>query len=60
MYNIPIYFCNIDIKHLKHTIATSRCNAYNIRLKADATLEHASQTLGKTPGKTLQTYATST
>jgi hypothetical protein len=25
--NIPIYFCNIDIKHLKHTFATCSFSA---------------------------------
>jgi hypothetical protein len=38
MCNIPIYFCNIDIKHLQHTFETLETYACNIRFQHNVTL----------------------
>jgi hypothetical protein len=32
--NIPIYFCNIHIKHLQHTSETLKTSACNMRFQA--------------------------
>jgi hypothetical protein len=39
MCNIPIYFYNINIKHLQHTSETLKTDAYNIQFQYNISLQ---------------------